>query len=64
MIKKTRDKINRILTKNRIICDKIKNKTIIKREENQYENKLNKLRDLNYFDERVCKKLLKSKYLD
>ena len=60
---KTRDKLNRILTKNRILCDKIK-KTITKREENQYENNLNKLRDLNYFDERVCKILLKYKYID
>ena len=51
---KTQDKINRILTKNRILHDKIKNNTITKREEKQYENKLNKLRDLNYFDERVC----------
>ena len=61
---KTRDKINRILTKNRILCDKIKNNTITKREENQYENNLNKLRALNYFDEKVCKILLKNKYLD
>ena len=30
---KTRDKINRFLTKNRILCDKIKNETITKREE-------------------------------
>ena len=61
---KTRDKINRILTKNRILCDKIKNRTITKREENQYENNLNKLRDFNYFDERVCKILLNNQYLD
>ena len=61
---KTQDKINRILTKNRILYDKIKNNTITKREEKQYENNLNKLRDLNYFDERVCKILLKYKYLD
>ena len=61
---KTRDKINRILTKNRMLHDKIKNNTITKREEKQYENNLNKLRDLNYFDERVCKILLKYKYLD
>ena len=61
---KTQDKKNRILTKNRILYDKIKNNTITKREENQYENNLNKLRDLNYFDERVCKILLKYKYLD
>ena len=52
---KTQDKINRILTKNRILHDKIKNNTITKREEKQYEKKLNKLRDLNYFDERVLR---------
>ena len=61
---KTQDKKNRILTKNRILYDKMKNNTITKREEKQYENNLNKLRDLNYFDERVCKILLKYKYLD
>ena len=61
---KTQDKINRILTKNRILLDKIKNNTITKREEKQYEKKLNKLRDLNYFDERVCKILLKYEYFD
>ena len=61
---KTRDQINKILTKNRMLHDKIKNNTITKREEEQYENNLNKLRDLNYFDERVCKILLKYKYLD
>ena len=44
---KTRDKINRILTKNRILYDKIKNNTMTEREEYQYENNLNKLRDLN-----------------
>ena len=61
---KTRDQINRILTKNRILHDKIKNNTITKIEEEQYENNLNKLKDLDYFDERVCKILLKYKYLD
>ena len=61
---KTRDQINRILTKNRMLYDKIINNTLTKREEKQYENKLNKLRDLNYFDERVCKILLKYKYPD
>ena len=61
---KTRDQINRILTKIRMLHDKIKNKTITKREEKQYENNLNKLRDLNYFDERVCEILLKYKYFD
>ena len=34
------------------------------REEKQYENNINKLKDLDYFDERVCKILLKYKYLD
>ena len=61
---KTRDQINRILTKNRMLHNKIKNNTITKTEEEQYENNLNKLRDLKYFDERVCKILLKYKYLD
>ena len=61
---KTRDQINRILTKKRMLHDKIINNTITKREKKQYENNLSKLRDLNYFDERVCKILLKYKYLD
>ena len=61
---KTRDEINRILYKNRRLHDKIKNNTITKREEEQYENNLSKPRDLNYFDESVCKILLKYKYLD
>ena len=61
---KTQDKLNKILTKNRIIHDKIKNDTITKREEKHYENNLNKLKDLDYFDERVRKILLKYKYLD
>ena len=60
---KTRDKINRSLTKNRIFHDKIINKIITKREEIQYENNLNKLKDLDYLDERVCNVLLKYKYL-
>ena len=59
---KAQDKINGILTKNRILHDKIINKTITRREEKQYENNLNKLKDLDYFDERVCKILLKYKY--
>ena len=61
---KIRDQINRILTKNRMLHDKIINNTIIKREEKQYENNLNKLKDLDYFDERVFKILLKNKCLD
>ena len=61
---KTRNQINRILTKNRIIHNKITNKIITEKEEEQYENNLNKLRDIDYFDERVCKILLKYKYLD
>ena len=60
--KKTLDKINRILSKNSILSDKIKNKTISKGEEKQYENNLNKLKDLNHLDDRVCKILLKYKY--
>ena len=61
---KTRNKINRILTKIGILHDKIINNTITKIEEEQYENNLNKLKDLDYFDERLCKILLKHKYLD
>ena len=61
---KTRDQINRILTKNRILHDKIKNNTKTKREEKQYKKNLNKLKDLDCFDERVCKILLKYMYLD
>ena len=62
--KKTRDQINRNLTKNRMLHDKIINNTITKTEEKQYENNLNKVKDLDYFDERVCKIPLKYKYLD
>ena len=47
-----------------MLHDKIKNNTINKREEKQYENNLNKLKDLDYFNERVCKILLKYKYLE
>ena len=61
---KTQDQINRILTKSRMLHDKIKNSTITMREEKQYENNLIKLKSLDYFDERVCKILLKYKYLD
>ena len=42
----------------------IKKNTITKVEEEQYEKNLKKLRDLIYFDERVCKILLKYKYHD
>ena len=41
---KPQDKINRILTKNRILHNKIINNTITKREEKQYENNINKLK--------------------
>ena len=61
---KTQNKINDILTKCRIPHNKIKNNTITKREEKQYENNLIKLKDLDYIDERVSKILLKYKYLD
>ena len=47
-----------------MLHEKIKNNTITKREEEQFENNLNKLRNLENFDERVCKILLKYKYLD
>ena len=61
---KTRNQINRILTKNRILHNKIINKNITIGEQNQLENNIYKLRDLDYVDERVCKILLKYKYLD
>ena len=61
---KTRDQINRFLTKNRMLHDKIINNTVTKTEEKQNENNLNQLKDLDYFDERVCKILLKYKCLD
>ena len=61
---KTWNQINRILTKNRILYDKIKNKNITIGEQKQYENNIYKLKDLDYVDERVCKILLKYKYLD
>ena len=47
-----------------MLHDKIKNNTITMREEKQYENNPNKLKDLVYFDARVCKILSKYKYLD
>ena len=56
--------MNRILTKNRILHNKIINKNITIGEQNQFENNIYKLRDLDYVDERVCKILLKYKYLD
>ena len=61
---KTLHKIDKILTKSNILNNKIMNKTITKIEEKQYENNLRKLKDLDYFDERLCKILLKYKYLD
>ena len=61
---KTRDQKNSILNKNRMLHNKMKNNTITKREEEQYEKNFKKLRDLNYFDERVRKIVLKYKYLD
>ena len=61
---KTQAEINRILTKNSILHNKIINKTISNKEEKQFENNLNKLKDLDYFNERVCKILLKYKYFD
>ena len=61
---KTRNQINSILTKNRILYDKIINKNITIGEQKQYENNIYKLRDLDYVDVRVCKILSKNKYLD
>ena len=61
---KTRNQISRILTKNRILHNKRINKIITKKEETQFENNSNKLKDLDCFDERVCKILLKYKYFD
>ena len=61
---KTQVKINRILNKNRIIHNKIINNAVTKREEKQYQNNINKPKDLHYFDERVCKIFSKYKYLD
>ena len=61
---KTLHKVDKILTKSNILNNKIMNKTITKIEEKQYENNLKKLKDLDYFDERLCKILLKYKYLD
>ena len=61
---KTRYQINRILTKIRILYDKITNKNISNGEQKQYENNIYKLRELDYVDERACEILLKYKYLD
>ena len=61
---KTLHKIDKILTKCNTLHNKIMNNTITKIEEKQYENKIKKLKDLDYFNERVCKILLKYKYLD
>ncbi len=55
---KTQDKINRILTKKRVLHNKIINNTINRREEMQYGNNINKVKDSDYFDERVCKIIL------
>ncbi len=55
---KTQDKTNRILIKKRTLHNKIINNTINKREEKQYENNINKVKDSDYFDERVCKIIL------
>ena len=61
---KTWNQINRILSKKRILCDKIINKNISIAEQKQFENNIYKFKDLDYVDERVCKILLKYKYFD
>ena len=57
---KDRDKINKILAINRKLNDKIEKDSINPKEKFQFANNLKKLKDLYYFDERVCKILMKS----
>ena len=54
------DKINKILVINRKLYHKIEKGSINAKEKIQFANNLNKLKDLNYFDEGICKILLKS----
>ena len=54
------DKINKILPINRKLNDKIEIGSINANEKRQFANNLSKLKHLNYFDERICKILLKS----
>ena len=53
-------KINIILAKNRLLTDKIEKDSINHKEKIQFAKNLIKLKDLNYFDEKICSILLKS----
>ena len=54
------DKINKIHAINRKLNDRIEKDSINPKEKFQFANNLKKLKDLNYFDERICKILMKS----
>ena len=54
------DKINKILARNRILNDKIIKNTINEKEKKIFASNLKKLKDINYFDEKLCNILLKS----
>ena len=54
------DKIHKILARNRILNDKIGKNTINEKEKKVLANNIKKLKDKNYFDEKLCNILLKS----
>ena len=59
MIKKMFLETNKILASKRMLNNKIKKASINPKEKIQFANNLKK-KDLNYFNQRICKILLKS----
>ena len=57
--KKDIDKVNKILPRNRILNDKIAKGSINQKEKSQFGNILKKLKELNYFNAKICNILLK-----
>ena len=57
---KNTNKINKILARNKILINKIEKDSLNQKEKTQFANNLKKLKDLNYFDEKICSILLKS----
>ena len=54
------DKMNKILARKKILNDKIIKNTINEKEKKIFASNLKKLKDINYFDEKLCNILLKS----
>ena len=52
--KKHKDKLNKIFASNRILIDQIAKDTINQKEKGEFVNTLKELKDLNYFNEKIC----------